>query len=265
MVDRKTVARLIRNIIEKSPYTSVEVAQRSGFTQGTISKWMNDKSNINLIDYVRVCEACGVPNGVFNKKEMSREIPPAIAAQFEELTNSLIDLHLRARQNENSPVELYLQNINYWLESLKVMNQGEIIEFMPLEDFVRQAGKDSMIMLYLPHRGSEKTEAVLKYKDIYSRSSFVSLLKGADYIGPDDMRQLKRLILRVYELGENPLRYISMWRTSEEDSYKLFFENREVDHLHYLPIDQIADKAILEFWRNLVFEILGDKATEFSF
>lgn len=265
MVDRKTVARLIRSIIEKSPYTSTEVAQRSGFTQGTISKWVNDKSNINLIDFVRVCEACGVPNGVFNKKEMSREIPPAIAAQMDELINSLIDLHQRTGNSQNSPVELYMQNINYWLNNLKAMNQGEIIDFISLEDFVRQIGKDSMIMLYLPHRGSEKAEAVLKYKDYYSQTSFVSLDKGQDYIGPDDMRQLKRLILRVYELGENPFRYISMWRTTEENSYKLFFENREVDSLHHNPIDQIQDKSIISFWRSLVSETLGDKAKEFSF
>lgn len=265
MVDRKTVARLIRSIIEKSPYTSTEVAQRSGFTQGTISKWVNDKSNINLIDYVRVCEACGVPNGVFNKKEMSREIPPDIAAQIDELINSLIDLHQRTRSSISSPVELYLENINFWLNNFKAMNQGEIIDFIPMETFVRQAGKESMIMLYLPHRGSEKAEAILKYENLYTCTSFVTLDKGSDYIGPEDMRQLKKLILRVYELGVNPFRYISMWRCTEENSYKLFFESREVDNLHHHPIDLIEDKAIIDFWRNLVFETLGDKAKEFSF
>ena len=122
MIDRKAVSKLVKQIIDSSPYTPTEVAGLAGFSQGTVSKWINDKTNINLIDYIRICEVCGVPNGVFDEKLMDKKIPPAISSQIEDLTDLLVKLS-ELSKSDDSPVKAFIENAEFWLKVIKESDQ----------------------------------------------------------------------------------------------------------------------------------------------
>ena len=138
MISKETITHRIRKIIADSGMSPTEVAKQSNLKQSTMSNWYNGKTNINLIDYIKICQACNVPNGVFEQRETALEIPGEVSEQAEELLKCLIELHKIIGDEKESPFDVFLENALYMKKllyskleksegnNLKVAEEGDL-------------------------------------------------------------------------------------------------------------------------------------------
>ena len=113
MISKETITKRIQKTINSSGMTPTEVAKKAGLKQSTMSNWYNGKTNINLIDYIKICNACNTPNGVFNEREMNFKIPADVSEQAEELTKLLVEIHQMINDKDDSPFDVFLENARY--------------------------------------------------------------------------------------------------------------------------------------------------------
>ncbi|MGB1270682.1 MAG: helix-turn-helix domain-containing protein, partial [Endozoicomonas sp.] len=129
MINSKTISIRIKNIIESSGIGRNEIAKKAGVTAASISNWINDKRNPNLIDYIKICEACGVANGVFDEREMNIDVPPEIAEDLTRFNKAIIELH-KLCIGKKSPLNIYLEDAESWIPIMREMAKKDPIPYV---------------------------------------------------------------------------------------------------------------------------------------
>lgn len=119
MITRDTIGKKLNKIVDDSGMNPTQVADKANKSQSTLSKWLRNKSNINLIDYIHICEACGIPNGVFDEREIIKDLPPEVSEQAEDLINTLLEVYQLSGEPEENPFDGFLEHAKYLRNLIK--------------------------------------------------------------------------------------------------------------------------------------------------
>lgn len=128
MIDQSLIAQKVREIREAAGLSRSQLADALSVSVGKISNLENAHRGLDIIDYIKICEACNTPDGIFRKDFKFLDCPEEIAPKLSELREVLIELH-KLTISDESPVDVYLKEAKYWLPIMREIAKKDPIPY----------------------------------------------------------------------------------------------------------------------------------------
>ena len=129
MVNQSLIAQKVKEIRESAGLSRNELAEALSVSVGKISNLENAHRGLDILDYLKICEACNIPDGIFRKDLRLLDCPEEIAPKLTELREVLIELHKLCISDE-SPVDVYLKEAKYWLPIMREIAKKDPIPYV---------------------------------------------------------------------------------------------------------------------------------------
>ena len=142
MINKHLIAKKIREIREQSNVSREQLAEALSVSVGKIGNLETAARGLSVLDYVKICERCNIPDGIFRKDFKFLDCPEEIAPKLTELREVLIELHKLCISDE-SPVDVYLKEAKYWLPIMREIAKKDPIPYVKEEAKEKYIAEDS--------------------------------------------------------------------------------------------------------------------------